>query len=115
MQDIKIDFTNNKLVNEYVSGKDRVIQQITVACRSWIGDFFLNDEFGIDYDNNWGNMDLTKLFIREQVLAINGVSSINKIDIKKTRDINQKTIYVVDIEIVYNKEIFSIPEILIYQ
>lgn len=114
MKDIKLDFQNNKLVNEYIDGKDRAVQQIIVACRSWIGDFFLNNDFGIDYDNSWGDQDFMRMFIREQVSAINGVDSINKINIRQTKNVKNEVIFIVDIELVYNKELFTISDILIY-
>lgn len=113
MQDIKLDFINKKMLNEYTDKKDRVVQQIIVACRSWLGDFFWNEFFGVDYDNSWGNSQLMELYIKQQVLEIKGVSSINKIEIKKIKDINFRDKFVLDLSIIYNKEEISISDIIL--
>lgn len=114
MQDIKIDFVNNKLLNEYIDKKDRVIQQIIVGCRSWLGDFFLNENFGVDYDNAWGNQQIMKVSVREQIESIPGVSSINSINIRKDRDVNNRVQFIINAEIVYDNDIITISDLLIY-
>lgn len=93
MKDLKLDFINKKMLNEIVNKKERIVQQIIVAVRSWIGDFFLNENFGIDYDNSWGNTLLLELYIREQVEAIDGVFVVNSIDVKKRKTIKIKIMH----------------------
>ena len=51
MKDLQLDFINKKMLNKVVDNKARVHQQITVGVRSFIGDFFLNDNYGINYSN----------------------------------------------------------------
>lgn len=104
MKDLQLDFINKKMLNKTVDEKDRVHQQITVGVRSFLGEFFLNDNFGINYSNCWSNPGLTKIFIKEQIEAISGVVAVEKIDIQKSKDIYKtliintvvKTIYGVD-------------------
>lgn len=86
MKDLKIDFINQKLLNQTVDKKDRVHQQITVGVRSFLGDFFLNDNFGVNYSNRWANPSLTKIFIKEQIEAIPGVYSVVNLDVQKSQD-----------------------------
>lgn len=93
MKDLKLDFTNKKMLNEIVNYKERTHQQITVGVRSFMGDFFLNDNYGINYSNCWSNPSLTKIFVKEQIEAIPGVVSVEKIDVKKSNDI-YKTIII---------------------
>lgn len=115
MKDFKIDFDNNKMLNEFVDKKERVVQQIIVSCRSWLEDFFLNENFGINYDNSWGDQDFMEMFIKDQILAIDGVDSINKIDISKKRNTLNEVQYYLEAEIVYDKDLFVISDFLIYQ
>ena len=58
MKDLQLDFINKKMLNKVVDNKARVHQQITVGVRSFIGDFFLNDNYGINYSNCWSNLCL---------------------------------------------------------
>lgn len=93
MKDLQLDFINKKMLNKIVDAKPRTHQQITVGVRSFIGDFFLNDNFGINYSNCWSNPNLTKIFIKEQIEAIPGVLAVEKIDIQKSND-SYKTLIV---------------------
>lgn len=86
MKDLKLDFKNKKMLNDTVDRLNRVHQQITVAVRSFLGDWFLNDNYGINYSNCWSNPNLTKIFIKEQIEAINGVVSVTEISLRKSDD-----------------------------
>lgn len=86
MKDLKLDFQNKKMLNATVDEKERVHQQIIVGVRSFLGDFFLNDNYGINYSNCWSNPNLTKIFIKEQIEAISGVISVASIEVKKSTD-----------------------------
>ena len=86
MKDLKLDFKNKKMLNDTVDRLNRVHQQITVAVRCFLGDWFLNDNYGINYSNCWSNPNLTKIFIKEQIEAINGVVSVTEISLRKSDD-----------------------------
>lgn len=113
MLDIRLDFNNNKLINEYVDKKDRVVQQIIVTCRSWLGDFFWNQDFGVDYDSSWGNSQLMELYIKNQAKEIPGVFSIVKSSIKKEKDTNLRDMFIVDLQIVYENEEITISDLIL--
>lgn len=110
MKDIKLDFTTKHLVNETIDGKKRVIQQITVAVRTWLKDFFLNEYFGVDYDNCWGNTTLLELYIKEQTEAIPGVFTVNSVSVARKKTFDGITYFQVDINITYENEILDISE-----
>lgn len=86
MQDLKLDFKNKKMLNETVDKIQRIHQQITVGVRSFLGDWFLNDNYGINYSNCWSNPNLTKIFIKEQIEAISGVISVIELTLRKSDD-----------------------------
>lgn len=110
MKDIKIDFENKKLLNQTVEGKDRIIQQIKVAVRTWINDFFLNEAFGVDYINCWTNLTLLELYVREQVEAISGIFSAQKVSVEKVKDIGGLDYIKVDIGIIYEDDEITVTE-----
>lgn len=110
MKDIKIDFENRKLLNETIDGKDRVIQQIKVAVRTWINDFFLNENFGIDYHTCWTNLTLLELYVREQVEAIDGIFSVQRINVQKIKDERNIDYIKIDIGITYENDEIAIIE-----
>ena len=104
MKDLQLDFMNKKMLNNTVDEKERTHQQITVGVRSFIGDFFLNDNFGINYSNCWSNPNLTKVFIKEQIEAIPGVLSVEKIEVKKSKDIYKTIIINATIKTEYGQD-----------
>lgn len=113
MKDIMLNFADSKLVNEYIDKKPRIVQQITVACRSWAGDFFLNQDFGVDYDSSWGNMQLMELYIKQQVAQIPGVSSIVKSKIRREKGADLRDKFIVDLQLVYNQEEIVISDLIL--
>ena len=108
MKDLQLDFINKKMLNKVVDNKARVHQQITVGVRSFIGDFFLNDNYGINYSNCWSNPTLTKIFIKEQIEAIHGVLRVIDLSITKSTD-RFKTL-VINATVKTNDEIIDINE-----
>lgn len=96
MKDLKLDFIRKKMLNTTVDGQERVYQQIVVGVRSFLGDFFLNDNYGVNYKNSWTNETLMKLFIKEQIEAINGVIAVTDIRISKTKDSQERHIFVIN-------------------
>lgn len=113
MLDLKLDFDNKKLLNETIDKKDRVIQHIKTSVRSWLGDFYLDASFGVDYDNSWGDIRFIEISIRKQIKKIQGVQEIKNIEVIKSKDINQSTIYIVNVSILYNKEMIEISNLII--
>ena len=99
MKDIKLDFVNKKALNEFVDNRDRIHQQIIVGVRSFLGDFFLNDNYGVNYKNSWNNETLMKLFIKEQIEAIDGVVAVTDIQIKRQKDTTNRQIFVINANI----------------
>ena len=108
MKDLQLDFINKKMLNKVVDNKARVHQQITVGVRSFIGDFFLNDNYGINYSNCWSNPTLTKIFIKEQIEAIPGVLRV--VDLNITKSIDRFKTLVINATVKTNDEIIDINE-----
>lgn len=99
MKDIKLDFINKKMLNETVDDQQRISQQIKVAVRSWKADFFINTDFGINYDDSWGDMLLMKSYISDQIREIEGVFGINSISISRKKDSQNRTFFEINAEV----------------
>lgn len=93
MKDIELDFINKKMKNKYVDDQDRIAQHIKVAVRSWLGDFFINNQFGVDYDNCWGDKALMKSLIVNQIEQIEGVFSVNNATISNKKDSENNVVF----------------------
>ena len=109
MKDILLDFDNKRLLNEYVDNQNRVDQQIKVISRSWLGDFFLNENFGVDYDSCWGSPNLMKTFLSQQIKTIDGVSSINSMTVSRQKDEETKrTYFLFNAEIILDGDVLNV-------
>lgn len=110
MKDLKLDFENKDIKNEYVDNKARVIQQIRIAVKVWIGDWMLDEEFGIDYNSSWGNTLTMSTYVQAQIKQVTGVSSIESFSIKKQLDDNNQEQYYIDAFIKFGNEVIVISE-----
>ena len=93
MKDILLDFQNKKLLNEYVDNQNRVAQQIKVIVRSWLGDFFLNANYGVNYDDCWGSPNLMKAYLEQQIKTVDGVVAVNSLTVERDRDSETKKVF----------------------
>lgn len=111
MRDLKLDFHNKTILNEYIDKKNRVIQQIKVAVRTWQGDFFLNTDFGVPYTECWSNTLLMQTSLKDVVSQISGVSNIANCKVNKIKKYD-RDFYEAYIVIIYDNEEITIREIL---
>lgn len=110
MKDIKLDFINKVVIDEYVDKKDRVLQQIRLAVQTWVGDWGLDETFGVDYDNSWQNMSLMEFHIRKMILQVEGISQINVFNIIKELDDNNYLTYFINTQVVFDGEVIVVDE-----
>ena len=77
-----IDFAvaNGDLVldnnNNFVTVNNDVAQEVYIEFSTWLGDWFFDTTFGIDYTKLPGNQQETDLMIKSKLLSIPGVVSI---------------------------------------
>lgn len=111
MKDIALDFVNKKMLNKTVDNQDRISQQIKVAVRSWKGDFFINEDFGVDYDFCWHDMQLMKAYIVQQIIEVSGVLGVNSVTVRKEEETESRQPYfVIDAEVVLDDNSINILE-----
>jgi copper chaperone CopZ len=111
LKDIKLDFVNKKIINQFIDKKERVIQQIKIAVNIWVGDWMLDEDFGINYDNSWGSQELMELYIKEQIKQVSGVNKIESFSIKKISN-DTEQYFQIDTTIKFDGEVLEISEII---
>ena len=111
MKDLKLDFVNKKVINQLIDKKDRVIQQIRIAVNVWVGDWMLDEEFGVDYDNSWGSQELMELYIKKQIAQVSDVSKIESFTIEKISN-DTEQYFKIDTTIIFEGEVLEISEII---
>jgi len=111
LKDLELDFINKKIINKLIDGKERVNQQIRLAVNTFIGDWLLDEEFGVDYFNSWSSKQLMEFFIRQQIKQVSGVDAIKSFFIEMIANDN-KQYFKIDTEIKYEGDILKINEII---
>ena len=112
MKDIKLDFNNKTILNEYIDNKDRVKQQVKVVLNIWKKDWFINEDLGVDYLNAFNNESLMLFEVQSAILGISGVSSISSSNIETTSDSSGKRIFTINAEIIVDSEVLNISEVI---
>lgn len=81
-QDLTIDFENKTIINEFVKGKRLILQKVILAVQCWIGDWFLDGNYGIPYDYRVDNKSLLLSDLQDIILGVDGVISLQDLDVK---------------------------------
>jgi hypothetical protein len=90
----------------YVTGIDRVLQDLETSIKEWREDCFFNKGKGIDWKNIIGSKnqnEVLELAIRDVAVQIKGITAINEIIIYL--DSNRLALLSIEINTVYGKEI----------
>lgn len=82
LQDLTIDFKNKTIVNEFIKGKRLILQKVILAVQCWIGDWFLDGDYGIPYDYRVDNKSLLLSDLQDIILGVDGVISLQDLDVK---------------------------------
>lgn len=76
MRDLILDFDNKIIDNNYITGKNLIIQKVKLAIQCWAGDWFLDSDFGIPYGIRLENKSLLVADIENAIMSVEGVSSV---------------------------------------
>lgn len=82
LRDLTLDFDNKKISNTFLKGKKLILQEVVLALQCWAGDWFLDGTFGIPYDVRLENKSLLLADIQEVILSVNGVNSVQNIEVE---------------------------------
>lgn len=82
LQDLTLNYENKTITNQFIKGKNLIIQKVVLALQCWTGDWFLDGDFGISYNLRLDNKSLLLADIQEVILSVEGVISVQNLDIK---------------------------------
>ena len=82
--DLELDYENKKIKNNFIKGKQLIMQRVVLALQCWVGDWFLDGEYGIPYDLRIDNKGLLLADAQSIILGVEGVSSVKDLDLKVT-------------------------------
>lgn len=82
--DLELDYENKKIKNNFIKGKQLIMQRVVLALQCWVGDWFLDGEYGIPYDLRIDNKGLLLADTQSIILGVEGVSSVKDLDLKVT-------------------------------
>lgn len=86
LQDLSLDFETKTITNEFMKGKRLILQKVILALQCWTGDWFLDGTYGISYGLRLENKSLLLADIQEIIMSVDGVVSIQDLDVKITYD-----------------------------
>ena len=107
--DLKINFETGKIENLPVSGKERILQQIKIATRIFKGNWELDDNYGNSFFEGSGKAILLSE-IREMIDQVDGVISIQSINISEIFDTNGKGEFTIDALIQLDSELIKLEK-----
>ena len=81
MIDLTLDFENKTITNQFLKGKQLVIQKVVLALQCWTGDWFLDGDFGIPYGLRLQNKSLLIADIQDVIMSVEGVVSVQDIKV----------------------------------
>jgi hypothetical protein len=82
--DLELDYETKKIKNNFIKGKQLIMQRVVLALQCWTGDWFLDGEYGIPYDLRIDNKGLLLADAQSIILGVEGVSSVKDLDLKVT-------------------------------
>lgn len=91
LQDLSLDFETKTITNDFMKGKRLISQKVILALQCWTGDWFLDGTYGISYGLRLENKSLLLADIQEIILSVDGVVSVQDLDVKITYDGARKT------------------------
>lgn len=89
--DLSLDFENKTITNQFIKGKKLILQKVVLALQCWTGDWFLDGTYGIPYGLRLDNKSLLLADMQDIILGVDGVVSIQDLDVKITYDGERKT------------------------
>lgn len=97
LKSLKLNFDDKTITNEFIKGKELIVQEVVLALQCWVGDWFLDGGFGIPYDLRFNSRALLLADIQSVIMSVDGVSSVQDLDVKikyENERKNRKTFYI---------------------
>lgn len=94
LKSLKLNFDNKTISNEFIKGKELIVQKVILSLQCWTGDWFLDGSYGIPYDLRMRNKALLLADIHSIIMSVDGVLSVQDLDIKSVISDNKKIFYI---------------------
>ena len=91
LKDLSLDFENKTITNQFIKGKKLILQKVILALQCWTGDWFLDGTYGIPYGLRLDNKSLLLADMQDIILSVDGVVSVQDLDVKITYDGERNT------------------------
>ena len=91
LRDLTLNFEDKTITNEFLKNKKLVLQKVILALQCWSGDWFLDGNYGIPYNLRLDNKALLLADMQDTILNVEGVVSIQDLNVKITYEGERKT------------------------
>ena len=91
LRDLTLNFEDKTITNEFLKNKKLVLQKVILALQCWTGDWFLDGTYGIPYGLRLDNKALLLADMQDIILSVDGVISVQDLDVKITYEGERKT------------------------
>ena len=91
LRDLTLNFEDKTITNEFLKNKKLVLQKVILALQCWTGDWFLDGTYGIPYGLRLDNKALLLADMQDVILNVDGVVSVQDLNVKITYEGEHKT------------------------
>lgn len=91
LRDLTLNFEDKTITNEFLKNKKLVLQKVILALQCWTGDWFLDGTYGIPYGLRLDNKALLLADMQDIILSVDGVISVQDLNVKITYEGERKT------------------------
>ena len=91
LRDLTLNFEDKTVTNEFLKNKKLVLQKVILALQCWSGDWFLDGNYGIPYGLRLDNKALLLADMQDVILNVDGVVSVQDLNVKITYEGERKT------------------------
>lgn len=91
LRDLTLNFEDKTITNEFLKNKKLVLQKVILALQCWTGDWFLDGTYGIPYGLRLDNKALLLADMQDVILGVDGVVSVQDLNVKITYEGEHKT------------------------
>ena len=91
LRDLTLNFEDKTITNEFLKNKKLVLQKVILALQCWTGDWFLDGTYGIPYGLRLDNKALLLADMKDIILNVDGVVSVQDLNVKITYEGERKT------------------------
>lgn len=91
LRDLTLNFEDKTITNEFLKNKKLILQKVILALQCWTGDWFLDGAYGIPYGLRLDNKALLLADMQDVILNVDGVVSVQDLNVKITYEGEHKT------------------------